>query len=269
MSTLTEDILTYIVAELDSSDTLAVALTGSHARGDATRYSDMDILRFVAKLPETESQRYTLKHIQGRLVSITTTTIAAKRDELTRPEDAIRAVPGLRQMRVLLDRNDSLGRLKQEAESFTWEPVQAAADEYASYNLMGCAEEVHKILTGLLASDESTLAYANLGLYLGLVKVVAVQRNVLIYSDNTYFQQAQEAAGRDSEWTRWFRLSAGLDRGPAHLPPAKAQGVAGLGLYRETAKLLRPILLPEHAEVVEMALEAIRKSRIAQNCNHV
>lgn len=263
MIRISKRLLNDIVAELDNSDTLAVALTGSHVRGDATRYSDVDILRFVAELPEKASQRYMLKHIGGRLVSITTTTIIAKRTEMTRPEEAIFAVPGLRQVRVLLDRDGSLGRLRREAESFTWEPLQAAADEYASYNLMGCAEEAHKILTGLFASDESTLAYANLGLYLGMVKAIAVQRGVLINSDNTYFQQVQDAAGRDSEWTRWFRLSAGLDRGMEHLPPAKAQGIAGLRLYCETAALLRPVLRPEHAEVVEKTLAAIRGSGLA------
>ena len=37
---LDENLLSRLVTELDDTDTVGVALTGSHARGDATRYSE-------------------------------------------------------------------------------------------------------------------------------------------------------------------------------------------------------------------------------------
>ena len=73
-------------------------LTGSYARYTATRYSDVDLLRFVDELPETTAKRYTLRYRQDRLVSISTTTVRAKRAELCRLEGAVFAVEELRRV---------------------------------------------------------------------------------------------------------------------------------------------------------------------------
>lgn len=188
------------------------------------------------------------------------TTIAAKREGLARPETAIWAVPGLQQARILLDKDGSLNELQREATAFTWEPLQAAADAYASYVVMGDAEEVHKILGALIRQDESAILYGTLGLVLGLARAVAVQRGLLIQTENSFFQQVQEAVGRDSAWTQYLRLAAGFEAGPAAGPPAVVRGIAGLHLYRETVRLLRGSLLPAHLEVMDSTLERIQGS---------
>src|SRR5262245_25313995 len=98
MKDLPEPFLSALTAELAGDDVVALALTGSYVRGTATPFSDIDILRFAPVLPATERERYTLRAREDRLLSITTTTIAAKRAELCQPETAIFAAPGLRQM---------------------------------------------------------------------------------------------------------------------------------------------------------------------------
>jgi len=257
---LLDSLLSELAAELDDGTTIALALTGSHARGEATPYSDVDLLRFVAVPPEKETERYSLKYWGGYLISVSTTTIAAKQEELARPETAIWAVPGLRQARILLDKDGSLGELQRAALAFTWEPWQAAADEYASHVVVGDAEEVHKILGALMRRDESAILYGTLGLVLGLARAVAVQRGLLIQTENSFFRQVQEAVGRDSAWTHDFRLAAGFKAGPADLPPVEVRGIAGLHLYRETVRLLRSSLLPAHLEVIDSTLDRIQAS---------
>ena len=42
---LSNTFLGSLAAELDDTNTVAVALMGSHARGDATSYSDVDLVR--------------------------------------------------------------------------------------------------------------------------------------------------------------------------------------------------------------------------------
>ena len=102
------------------------------------------------------------------LVSISTTTIKEKTEEMKLPEKAVWVVPGLRQAKILSDKNDSIKNLKKLAENFEWKPLQKSADKYASYNLMGYAEEVHKILGALERNDESATLYGTIGLVLGL-----------------------------------------------------------------------------------------------------
>ena len=256
-----------LIKELASEDTVGIALLGSHARGEAGRYSDIDLVRFVTKLAEKEQQRLILKYRGEKLVSVsTTTTVAAKRRELTDPAKAIWVVPGLRQAKVLFDRDGSLAALIKEVLVFSWEPLQQAADEYASYELMRLVEEVHKILGAMVKGDESAAMYAILGMALGLTEVVAVQRGLLIVSENSYFQQVEESMGLDSIWTRYHRLALGFELGPLDRSPIEVKALASLRLYEETAGLLWPIVRPAHREVVEKGLAAIQADeQIAQS----
>jgi hypothetical protein len=98
---------------------------------------------------------------------------------------------------------------------------------------------------------------------LGLTRAVAVGRGILIESENSYYRQVQEAAGLDSAWTRYHRTAAGLVTATSHATPAVAIGVAALHLYRETARLLAPLLLPRHLPVIEATLGAIAASEMA------
>ena len=254
---LSETTLAAIVAELDDGDTVGLALTGSYARGDASDYSDVDVIRFVRDMPAEETDRYRLEIRDHKLLSVSTTTVAEKREELTWPEKAIWAVPGLRQACVLLDSEGSLAKLKREADAFTWDRLGGAADKYVSDCVMGYAEEAHKVLTGLASGRESTIMYGTLGLVFGLARAVAVMHRVLVESDNSYFDQVQDAVGRCSAWTRGFRQAAGLDPGTVN-----ERGIAGLQMYRETAALASRVLRSEHAGVVDNALEIIERSGV-------
>jgi hypothetical protein len=259
---LSEAFLNSLVAEHATADTVAIALAGSYARGDATRWSDVDIIRYATTMPATTEERYTLTIRDGRLVSVSATTIAAKQAELTQPELAIFAVPGLRQARILRDPSGALAALHQQAREFTWEPLRAAASAYASEMVIGLAEEAHKLLGALNRGDDSATLYAAHGAVLGLTRAVAVGQGILIESENSYYRQAQEAAGLDSAWTRYHRAAAGIVADAGHTTPAVAIGIAALHLYRETARLLGPLLLPRHLAVIEATLDAIAAAGI-------
>ncbi|HET9980922.1 MAG TPA: nucleotidyltransferase domain-containing protein [Ktedonobacterales bacterium] len=263
---LPEAFLRSLVAEYATSGIVALALAGSYARGDTTRWSDVDIIRYTTALPTTSEERYTLAIREERLVSLTTTTIATKQAEMTQPEEAIFVVPGLRQARILHDPTGALATLHQAARDFTWEPLRAAAARHASETVMGQAEEAHKLLGALSRHDESAAIYATRGAVMGLTRAVAAGRGVLIESENSYYRQTQQAAGEDSTWTYFHRIAAGFtapDMLDARRPPAEAIAIAALHLYRETTRLLWPLFLPRHLPVIEATLAAIDASGLA------
>ena len=263
---LPEAFLHSLVAEYATAEIVALALAGSYARGEATRWSDVDIIRYAMDLPADDEGRYTLAIRGGRLISLATTTIAAKQAEMAQPEEAIFVVPGLRQARILHDPTGALAALHQRARDFTWEPLRAAAASHASETVMGQAEEAHKLLGALSRHDDSAAIYATRGAVKGLTRAVAVGRGVLIESENSYYRQTQQAAGEDSAWTRYHRIAAGFVApdlpGPQHAP-TDAIGIAALHLYRETARLLQLLLLPRHLPVIEATLAAIAASGLA------
>jgi hypothetical protein len=250
---LPDVLLSDLIAEFADANTIGLLLAGSHARGDATPYSDIDLIRFTPIMPEADADRYTLAYREGHLVSLSTTTVYAKRAELRRPETAIWAVPGLRQARLLLDRDGALVALLHDAHTFRWDTLQSEADVYASYNVMGLAEEVHKVLGALAKDDEAVVLYGTWGLVAGLARAMIVQRGVLIQTENAYFHQAQEAAGLDSAWSGAFRIAIGLE-----MVPVTTRAGAALRLYQETAMRLSSALQPQHLAVIRGALARIQ-----------
>jgi hypothetical protein len=257
MNTLPDSFLQKLVTQLDNENTIGVTMPGSFARGEGSPYSDVDLWQYVRKIPADETEQFRLRIIEGYIVSVKLTTLEKKYAGLRNPGQAIWIIPGLRQAWILLDKDGSIAALKETAVKATWEPLQGAAEAYASRNLSGCAEEVHKILGGLAQRDESKTLYAIWGLTRELANTLLVQRGILIQTENAYIDLAQDTAGRTSGWTRQFRLAIGLDPLPPGEPTFVGYGVAGLRLYRESAILLQHILQPEDSAVVNRTLEMI------------
>jgi hypothetical protein len=254
---LTDSFLRTALEKIDSPDVIGVGIVGSYARGQENKYSDVDFDIFVHKLPENPYDRYTLREWDGKLISLKYTLLADERAALTNPRRAIWAVPGLRSMRIVLDKDGSLLELQWAAQAFDWSPLQPAADEFAAEEILGNAEEVHKILSGLARGHESTVLYATWGLVKNLLEAVAVQRGLLIVSENRYFDLIQEAVGRDSKWTRAFRTALGLDAGASQY---QTRGAAALTLYRLSAMMFTDLVPARHRAVVDRTLQLIKEA---------
>lgn len=236
---------------------VGLLLTGSFARGEASAQSDIDILKFVNDQPEDPTQRYRLFVRQGYLISVTTTTIEEKEKEMGKPESAVFIVPAIRQSQVLYDPWSYLHHLRKKAFAFEWEPLQKEANQYASTEIMGFAEEAHKVVSALLRKDESAMLMGIAGLYLYMPRILAVQQGIMIRSENSLFNQVAEAVGDESDWARYFRLAVGAEQVETTDYVAE-RGRAALRLYRETVAYLRNILTEQDKVVVENAVNVIR-----------
>jgi len=255
--TLPDSFIQAVLEKIDSPDVVGVGIVGSYARGQETKYSDVDFDIYVNKLPENIYDRYTLRYWGDKLVSLKYSLFDGEREALTKPRRAIWAVPGLRGMKIVLDKDGLLNKLQQTAEHFDYSLLQTEADEFAAEEIMGCAEEVHKVLNGLSRSHESTVLYATWGLVKNLLEAVAVQRGVLIVSENRYFDLIQESVGRDTKWVSAFRTAWGLDSTSSQY---QARGGAALKLYRLTATMFDGLIPEIHLEVVNRTLRLIKEA---------
>jgi hypothetical protein len=255
--TLSDPFLQYALERIDSRDVIGVGIVGSYSRGEERKYSDVDFDIFVSKLPENAYDRYTLRYWDDKLISLKYTLLDDERAAFGNPRRAIWAVPGLRGMKIVLDKNGSMAALQKAAQEFDWSPLQPAADEFAVEEVMGCAEEVHKILNGLARAHESTVLYATWGLVKNMLEAVAVQKGILIISENRYFDLIQDAVGRDSEWTRAFRTAWGLDPNSSQY---QARGAAALTLYCLTASMFDKLIPDKHRNVVNRTLQLIEEA---------
>ena len=122
---------------------------------------------------------------------------------------------------------------------------------------MGNAEEVHKILNGLAREHESTVLYASWGLVKNMLEAVAVQRGIMIVTENRYFDLIQDSLGRDSEWTRAFRTAWGLDPGGSGY---QQRGAPALVLYRLSAEMFDKLIPDKHRDVINRTAELIKEA---------
>ena len=243
-----------LLARLTTPGVIGIAIAGSYSRNEQSQHSDMDVDIFVESLPD---DFYTLRIIDEKLVSLKYVLLRDEYASLTKPEKAIWAVPGLRQMQILLDETGQLAKLKQAAFDFNWTVLQNAANEFAVENLMLCAEETHKIIGGLLQENESKVLYASWGMFKNMSFAAAVQAGLMIESENRIFAMLQDHFGKDHAWTRAFRLSFGMDVGDANISVYQTRGRAALDLYEQTAVLFEKIINDKHREVIENALQLI------------
>jgi hypothetical protein len=177
------------------------------------------------------------------------------------PEEVSNVIGGLRSARPLLDRDQTFARIQARARSFAWDrAMQQKADAWASRQMVGWIEEVHKGLEGLRRNDLGRLLNARHGFSWGLSRVVQVQRGVLLSGDNAFYDELADAVGWDSEWVRLRRITFGIAGENESAPSLREQVTAGLNLYVVTAEMLVGVLRPEDEPLVAETVHLIRQT---------
>ncbi len=258
LAPLSETFLEALVAELDSDQVRGMILGGSHARGDATPYSDVDLACFVPDAFRPLRKRFLYR--EGRLVSIGLKTLEGVQQQLLDPYQALWIVPSFQQARVLLDKDGSMRQLKQLVEDFAWEPLRKGAMEDAGSLLTGDAEFIHKLVGNSWRGNLSGVAYTTTQLFEGVTMAMALSHAVFITTDSLYYQQVEAAVGLETAWTRYHRLLTGVTTSAEDTSSVQARGKLALLLYRETAQLLWPILNQERRSIVEQGLRLIQQA---------
>ena len=257
--------------------TVAFALLGSYARGDAGPHSDVDIVRFVDDdKHEAEARSFlmgdsdegirrnddipALRRSRQRLVVRSTVTPSQVEGWFTEPGQAVNVIIGLRDGRALWDPHGTFAAIQQRAREFKWTQAhQEKADRAAGKELVGWIEEAHKGLEGLLRNDTGRLLNARFGLSWGLAWVMRLHRGVLSTSDNTFYDDVINVVGSDSRWVRLLRRAFGIAAEDGVCSSSLHEEVkAGLLLYCETFALLKKALLPDDCRLIEATVQRIR-----------
>ena len=249
-----------LARRFDGPDVNAVVLLGSYARGDAGPFSDVDLVRFAGgeKRLDPDDGSYL---IVGRLVVVSRATPGEVERWFSHPEAAVGVIRGLCDARALIDREGLFAAIQARAQAFGWDAeMQRKADRWASQQMVGWIEEVHKGLEGLRRGDMGRLLNARYGCSWGLTRVLCVQRGVLLSGDNDFYEATQAAVGADAIWARLQRRAFGLAGEGEEPPSLRDQVVAGLRLYVATADLLQGALLPSAAPLVQRTVDLIDKT---------
>ena len=257
--------------------TVAFALLGSYARGDAGPYSDVDVVRFVSDDKHDDEARTflvggtergtrrreyvnTLQNPKRWLVVRSTVTPSQVESWFSEPGQAVNIIVGLRDGRALWDPNGLFAAIQQRAEEFMWtETLQEKADRLAGKELVGWIEEAHKGLEGLRRNDTGRLLNARFGLSWGLAWVMRLHRGVFATSDNTFFSDVIGEVGPETRWARLLHQAFGIATGAdGETYTLREEVTAGLLLYCETFSLLKESLPPDDLLLIETTVQRIR-----------
>ena len=208
----------------------AVFLTGSHARGEADGFSDLDISVLVNS---DEFVRNDVTYREGVLVSVERSTVPHRERALTEPESALWNLVSLRSGVPLHDPGGVFADLQARARAAAWAELAGAADILAARRLAESAEELHKVMGGLLTGDEGKVAYALLGLTFALGNAALLGTGTLIPTENRYLTLARDA-WPDPEWRAAYASLVGLTG-----EDVPARGRAALVAYGRAVALTR------------------------------
>lgn len=207
-------------------------LVGSHARGEAHEYSDLDLERYwLAESWPHRSGRMLIW--RDRLTSLTDLTLARVSEELKRPEQWIWTAGNLRNARILHDPTGAMASLVELARQ-----PGPAGREWAAAELPGWAEEVHKLLGSLALGDDALAFSARFALVKGLTVLAAVDLGLAIETENRFFEQVRAEAGGEWAHAQTVAMSGEV--------PGVQRTRAALRLFVETAALLPGDAVVEH-----------------------
>lgn len=266
---LDHDQLKAMMPQLLRENVLGIAIVGSYARGDATPYSDIDVIALLSPTSQPPEEP-TIDLYQGIYRVVQYRTEAQMQKSLTDPARAIYDVVGLQQMLILYDPMGILRELQLEAEQFVWDDAMTAkADELLNREMLGWQEECYKAMSGLRHKQEGHMLLGLYGLTYGLVRLMLIAKGVLLESENAFFDEltfAYETEPQGAELVEMMGLAFGVDEGF----PLLQRVETGLLLYLQFAEYLGERLTPKvrkHCQQVQRKLEDLLGRIIEVQCD--
>lgn len=216
----------------------AVVLSGSWARKEAHRYSDLDLWVLG------HSGRPSFTWRGPFLVSVSHINPASERRKFLEPPHTGELLGAWLSAVPLYDPHGDARRLKEYAKGFRWERVAQRCDRWVARSIVRWGEEAVKVVGSMARGEPDTAAVCRNLLAESLAFVLAVYRRTIWTTDNGLW----ERLGRDMgpEWRSAQRRALVLGR-----ETLEESARAALELYALTAAHVRSVLRPKDRATVE------------------
>lgn len=248
------EILERKINEIDKTNIESMGLMGSYSRGEAKKYSDVDIVCILKK--DAGKKSTLIEIIEDKYVVTSFTSIEEMEECFTEPEGATENILGLQQVKILYDPNNTFNNLRLRGMKFQWtKEMQRKADEIAGRWMVGLIEEVHKALQGLLSNDVGRMLNGLFGLTHGLFNVVRVQKGILLNGENSFYNRIVGHDGVDSRFAMFSEKAFGIGESSG----IRERTAAGLLLFDEVSDELMNVMREEDKQAVILAKEEIHR----------
>lgn len=235
-----------IAQELLEEGATAVYLTGSWARGDAHRESDLDIRVIGSKDDDSVYRR------DGFLVARKWGSKESQRDALEDPAEVGSVVPGWKSAIILEDPDGVAEGLKREAGSWSWSRVEDKCDDWVAQEFVGYSEEIHTLYSNLDQGNETAAAVTRSTLSVKLPAILSVHLRILYETEKEMWDLVAEEMGEPYRSIQARALGEN-DEGFAETCRAVFE------LYEVASRKVMPILSDGDRDVVEHACGLAQK----------
>ena len=235
-----------VAGTLVDAGALAVVLAGSHARGDASARSDLDLYAIGT------GPRYQLQLHHGALVSIAWRTLDEEQDALLNPARAGAAIPGWRSAVILHDPAGIAAKFVERAHSWTWQEVgEERINAWVAEELTGLAEEVYKLVSMLETGNLQAAAVQRSVIALRVPVILATHLRILYDTENVLWTLVAERLG--PEWARTQATALGVMN-----RSIQETCHAALMLFAEACHLVGSVFDERQRKVVNAAISVAR-----------
>lgn len=185
----------------------AIIITGSHARGDYTLYSDLDFTYLLSREPHATENEHELVYIGHQLVTITRVNFRKWEHSLISFENFMWTRSAFEYAIVCYDKSGKFGKLRQTAAARKLEDFYEERIDLVNKNMKGYVEEIHKLLNGLTLKNKSTIYNALVGLNAGMCNVIAYAYGITPASENHFNDDIQASILVNSDYGKqWIDL---------------------------------------------------------------
>lgn len=230
---------------------ISIAVTGSYARNEEEKYSDIDILCIKKRKKASK-----IETIDGKYFVISYHTEKEIEDIFNTPNKASRYLYGLKSSTILFDSDNYFNKIKERAKAFSWtESLIKKRDQYINDEFIGWLEEINKSTQGLLTNDIGKMIMGLHGLTFGMFDIISIYKEILIKSDNTYFTQIVESMNDNDDFVRNSYIAFGIEKNNGVGERTKA----GLEVFFHTFNEVKSVLSSKNRKIILKEIDEIRK----------
>jgi Nucleotidyltransferase domain len=240
-------VLDRLCRELTHQGAIAIAVTGSRARGNPSSRSDLDVIAIG------DGPSYYVDVWEDILVAQAWSAEEEQAQRLSNPRDIGSSVPGWREAVILHDPQGVAAQLQRQALGFEWSSVEERCDEWVAEELVGYAEEVQKLVVAIGSGQLLSSSVMRTLLAFRMPRIAAVYHRLLYGSENALWDQVADVMG--PEWRQTHAAAFSLNA-----ETYEESCTAALHLYRLTFDTVSRLLDDRQTRVARYALSQVPHS---------
>lgn len=233
---------------------LAIFVTGSFARGQAERFSDIDLMVVLEEEYREALERLEYRYIENALVGFRRACPDDMFKEFKTPLQWLWNKEGVQNVKIAYDPHNVIQKLQENVEK--QQPTTAQFREAASLEVVKTVEYVHKLLNAHLREDWLNLLYAAFIIQGNLTNALFLFTEIPIKSENSFEEQLFEECRTPDGFYEDYLITKRI----AGKPDPRRIFRAAIRIFHHVFEFFQEnnVFLPAHLDTIQQVTEVYK-----------